>query len=92
MNNYIVFAQLIAISFLAACNPGDPQQADEGGRVAADLVLTGGKFFTVDDDNPWAQAVAIKGDKFVYVGDDDGAAAFVSGRMDRTLFKFMLSD
>ena len=78
MNNYIVFAQLIAISFLAACNPGDPQQADEGGRVAADLVLTGGKFFTVDDDNPWAQAVAIKGDKFVYVGDDDGAAAFVS--------------
>jgi len=46
MKNYIVFAQLIAISFLAACNPGDPQQADEGGRVAADLVLTGGKFFT----------------------------------------------
>ncbi len=78
MKNYVIFAQLIAISFLAACNPSEPQQVDEGGRVAADLVLTGGKFITVDDDNPWAQAVAIKADKFIYVGDDAGAAAFIS--------------
>ena len=46
--------------------------------LAADWILTGGKIFTVDDDKPWAQAVAIKGGKFVYVGDDDGATAFVS--------------
>jgi predicted amidohydrolase YtcJ len=44
----------------------------------ADWVLTGGKIFTVDDRNPWAEAVAVKDGKFIYVGDDAGAAKFVS--------------
>jgi hypothetical protein len=62
---------ILALGFIAACSGDNANQA-------ADLVLTGGKIFTVDDDNPWVQAIAIKGDKFVYVGDDAGAAAFIS--------------
>ena len=40
---------------------------------AADTVLTNGKIYTVNDDQPWAEAVAVKGDEIVYVGDKEGA-------------------
>jgi len=33
-----------------------------------DLVLTGGKIFTADPARPWAEAVAIRGDRIVAVG------------------------
>ena len=42
----------------------------------ADLLLTNGAIYTVDPAHPWAQAVAIRGGKIVYVGDDAKAAAF----------------
>ena len=34
----------------------------------ADTVFTGGKVYTVDDDQPWAEAVAVKGNEIVFVG------------------------
>ena len=39
----------------------------------ADTVFTGGKVYTVDQDQPWAEAVAVKGNKIIYVGESDGA-------------------
>lgn len=59
------FALLIACAAVAAA-------ADE-----ADLVLTNGSIWTVDDDNPRAEAVAVQDGRFVYVGDDEGAAQYV---------------
>ena len=44
-------------------------------QEAADTVLTNGKIYTVNDDQLWAEAVAVKGDEIVYVGDKDGAKA-----------------
>ncbi len=38
----------------------------------ADRIFTGAKIFTSDKSQPWAEAVAIKGGKIVYVGDDAG--------------------
>lgn len=35
-----------------------------------DLILTGGKVFTADSTHPWAEAVAIRGDRIVAVGTD----------------------
>ena len=35
---------------------------------AADTVYTNGKIYTVNDNQPWAEAVAIKGGKFMVVG------------------------
>ncbi|TFG78370.1 MAG: amidohydrolase, partial [Chrysiogenales bacterium] len=43
--------------------------ASEDGLMA-DLVLYNGKIFTVDANQPWAQAVAIREGKFVAVGSD----------------------
>jgi len=34
----------------------------------ADKIFTNGKIYTLNPDNPWAEAVAITGDKFSYVG------------------------
>ncbi len=39
----------------------------------ADYLFTGGKVYTVDDKQPWAEAVAVKGNKIVYVGNAEGA-------------------
>jgi len=35
-----------------------------------DLVLTNGKVFTSDDAQPWAQAIAIRGERILHVGKD----------------------
>ncbi len=36
----------------------------------ADVAYINGKIYTVDSDNPWAEAVAIDGERFVAVGSD----------------------
>jgi predicted amidohydrolase YtcJ len=43
----------------------------------ADLVLTGGEVYTVDAARSWAEAVAIRGGRIVWVGSDDGAKAWI---------------
>ena len=45
-------------------------------KISADKVIYG-NFYTVDKQNPKAQAVAISDGKFIYVGDADGAKSFV---------------
>ena len=48
-----------------------------GSAQIADHVFTNGKVYTVSEKQPWAEAVAVKGNKIVYVGDTSGAEAFV---------------
>ncbi len=43
----------------------------------ADLILRGGRVVTVDDDNPEAQAVAVRGSEIVAVGSDSEVGRFV---------------
>lgn len=43
--------------------------------MKADRIYINGNIFTVNEDDEWAQAVAIKGNKIVYVGDAAGAKA-----------------
>jgi predicted amidohydrolase YtcJ len=38
--------------------------------ASPDLILTGGRIFTADDARPWAQALAVRGERIVAVGDD----------------------
>ncbi|WP_262689482.1 amidohydrolase [Kordiimonas aestuarii] len=42
----------------------------------ADVVLTGGRIYTIDAKGQTASAMAIADGKIVYVGDDEGATAF----------------
>ncbi|HEU4401500.1 MAG TPA: amidohydrolase [Candidatus Polarisedimenticolia bacterium] len=50
-----------------------------GGAPAnpADLVLVGGRVYTVESDHPWAQAVAVRGDRILKVGKDEEIRALV---------------
>ncbi len=60
-------------AFLAACE----QPSEEVAEDAADHVFLNGAIYTVDADRSWAEAVAIKDGRIVYVGDDDGAVHYV---------------
>lgn len=53
-------------------------------KNAADLVLTNARIYTVNDQAPWAEAIAIKGDSIVYVGDAAGAEVYVGEATVRT--------
>ena len=64
----IVYVGMLLV--LIGCS-GDPP------APGADLVLTGGAIYTVNENQPWAEAVAVTDGRFVYVGDDAGAAAHV---------------
>ena len=51
---------------------------------AADLVFRNGAVYTVDAARSWASAVAVTGNRIVYVGTDDGASPYV-GAATRTI-------
>lgn len=58
--------------------------AGEEKPAAADVVFSGGAVYTVDDARPWAEAVAVRGDRVVYVGDEAGLEPLV-GRDTRRI-------
>src|SRR3970040_1355900 len=43
----------------------------------ADLVILGGKIYTVDDRQPVVQAVAVKGNKVLFAGSEKEGRAFI---------------
>ena len=65
---------LLLASLLAACGspPDDP----------ADLILHNARVWTGDDAMPWAQAVAVRGDRIALVGDDAEVLALRGPRTD----------
>lgn len=54
------------------------------GLEPADLVLRDGKIVTVDDTNPEAQALAVRGDEIIAVGTNDEVAAYI-GEMTQVI-------
>jgi hypothetical protein len=60
-------------------------------KTPADLILEGGRIYTMDENQPQAEAVAISGNKIVFVGTVTGAAQYkgeqteVIGLGDRVL-------
>src|SRR4026208_432392 len=45
-------------------------------RQPADIIITNAKVFTSDESNPHAEALAVKGNRIVYVGDNTGAEEY----------------
>ena len=45
--------------------------------VTASSAITGSRIWTGDADNPWAEAMAIDGDRILVVGSDEKIAAFI---------------
>jgi predicted amidohydrolase YtcJ len=60
------FVMLILCVFLLAAGSATAQNS----QTAADTVVLHGRVYTQDSKQPWAQALAIRGDKIVAVGDD----------------------
>ncbi|HET7291132.1 MAG TPA: amidohydrolase [Vicinamibacteria bacterium] len=56
--------------------------ASGAAEAPADLLLTNARVFTADERQPWAEAVAVRGDRIVYVGDAKGVAALRGPRTD----------
>lgn len=67
-----LFRFVIALAFLAGCG------GDSDSERPADLAIVNATVFTSDVGRPWAEAVAVRDGRIVYVGDDVGAAQFIS--------------
>jgi predicted amidohydrolase YtcJ len=68
----------IVLAFLSGCG-----SESEPESVYADILIHNARIYTVDENQPWAQAVAVKGDRLVYVGNDAGAEAFAGPETQR---------
>ena len=75
------YASLVGlVGFLiASCTSG----GDGGSQEGADLILSGAKIFTSNEQQPWAEALAVKNGHFIYVGDSAGVSKY---RSDSTRF------
>ena len=67
------FMVLSALFCLLACSQteGVPMKA------TASIVFHTGKVYTVNERQPWATAIAVKNERIVYVGDDEGALELI---------------
>jgi predicted amidohydrolase YtcJ len=65
---------LFTISLLSGCaSPGSNASGE-----FADMVIRGGAVYTLDEDLGWAEAVAIRDGKIVFVGPNSDAGAFIA--------------
>ncbi|GGZ71832.1 amidohydrolase [Algibacter mikhailovii] len=53
-------------------------------ETAADSVFTNGKVYTVNESQPWAEAVAVTGNKIVFVGSTADAQAYIGEGTETT--------
>jgi predicted amidohydrolase YtcJ len=70
---------LATIFSLVACadsNKRLPHQNELQER--ADIIFHSGAIYTVDANRSWAEAVAIKNEKIIYVGSDSGVEQFLA--------------
>jgi predicted amidohydrolase YtcJ len=76
-----------AILVLAACSPSGNETPSEPlaeaapneTEIVADTVYRNGKIYTVNEERPWAEAVAIKDGKFLVVGTNADVTAVSGG-------------
>jgi predicted amidohydrolase YtcJ len=74
-------------SIIMACSPSGDNAATEtvaqakssAPAIVADTVYTNGKIYTVDEAQPWTEAVAIKDGKFIVVGSNADVKAVTGG-------------
>ena len=75
MKNYKNLARPVATLTIALLAAGCNRAQTDSDAVVADTVYTNGKIYTVNEAQPWAEAVAVKDGKFIAVGSTDDALA-----------------
>src|ERR1700756_2421314 len=68
--NFIPFFSFLLV--FSAC-----QKQKETTSEPADMVIRNARVYTVDPQPSWAQAVAVKDDRIVWVGNDDGVSPHI---------------
>src|SRR5215471_9705742 len=71
VTRFIILFAMKLITVLLLLSSAFPQ------TQPADLVLKNANIYTVDDSKPHAQAVAVKGDKIVFVGSDAEVQSYI---------------
>jgi uridylate kinase len=77
-----ILAVATALGSVLAAGQANPALSAPAGSAtspqqAATYVLLNGTVHTVNQKQPWAQAVAVRADRIVYVGSNQGARAFI---------------
>ncbi len=70
----VTIGALLAASMMTGCGK---EAAKDTGPAIAELVLKNGAIYTVDGARSWAEAVAIKDGRIVFVGTDAGLTPYV---------------
>lgn len=74
---------MLAASVVLLAIQGTSLTAASSGNVA-DRVFTDARVYTVNASDPWAQAIAIKDGRFVYVGDNSGVEEWIGPETEKT--------
>ena len=72
MNYLKLIIPFALLTLVFSCDTGNTNS-----KEAADLVFTNGNVYTVNEAQPTAEAVAIKGNKIVFVGSTADAKAYI---------------
>ena len=73
MHLHLIVSVLTGIFLVVGAPPGNAYAT----ATQADAVFLDGNFYTANPKQPWASAVAIRGDRILYVGDEAEVAKFV---------------
>ena len=77
MKLLLVILSLVLLSLV----PAQPRVA------SADIVFKNGTVYTANDRAPKAQAIAVKGDRIVYVGTNAGAQKYVARALALLIYR-----
>lgn len=75
MRTPIELRQYLLLMFVAVLVSACGKDAAVDVSAGADTVFRNGRVYTVDAGRTWAEAVAVKGDRIVYVGSNEDVAA-----------------
>jgi predicted amidohydrolase YtcJ len=72
-------ASTLVLALLCLASGTTSQGGTPDNAPQADLVVMNAKVFTSESDHPWAraEAVAVKGERIVFVGDDRGVSGYI---------------
>lgn len=74
---------LVLLVALSCCDSDDSAttpssvEPEKTENLAADTVITNGAIYTLDEEQPWAEALAIKDGKYVFVGSGDAVQSYI---------------
>ncbi|MBK7710362.1 MAG: amidohydrolase [Bacteroidales bacterium] len=75
MKNLFILLSIVSMTYFSSCS----------GQEKADLVIINGKVLTIDKDNPYAEAIAVRGEKIIAVGSVKEISKLISEGVTRVI-------